>query len=696
MNGKSGATYESFLGRCLEGVRQEQETLPELEKAVKSFEALIQKGYALGLRNRWWFAGAGVLGEAYRKGKEAFEREGDVYAYLAALGSLSKHGEEVLKAEERRLQEEAERRKREQEEKARRKREQKKAEERRQREEAARAAAAAAKVERVRNMRIAACLAGIVLLIVGWCYWKDAREKAAQEAEVQRQEAVAREKAAQETAEIERINLELRAKDIHRPGERRIVELPGSVKMEMVWCPLGTFRMGSENGAKDEKPVRRVTLTQGFWMAKTEVTQAQWLSVMDSNPSYHKGNNLPVECVSWEDAQAFCEKTGLRLPTEAEWEYACRAGSTGDYGGALDTMGVYSANSGGQTIPVGQKQPNAWGLCDMHGNVSEWCADWYGSGYYTESPGTNPQGPVSGSYRVNRGGSFRSELYCRSAARNYSRPTNADCYLGFRPILTEGGQVTTRDGAGGEQIGRTGGDKPKRSIATRQAGEIQTRRLPGGAKMEMVWCPAGAFAMGSPAGEEGRADNETRHRVTLTAGFWMAKTEVTQAQWQSVMGSNPSYHKGDSLPVECVSWKACQEFCRKTGLELPTEAQWEYACRAGSTGAYAGTGTMKEMGWYDDNSLGKTHPVGQKKPNAWGLCDMHGNVWEWCSDWYGEYTSGSVTDPKCVLGGSCRVMRGGSWGVSAGDCRSAGRDYDDPMHASYGLGFRPVYNQSEE
>ena len=207
------------------------------------------------------------------------------------------------------------------------------------------------------------------------------------------------------------------------------------------------------------------------------------------------------------------------------------------------------------------------------------------------------------------------------------------------------------------------------------AGQTKTIMLPGGAKMEMVWCPAGSFTMGN---DEGGDDEKPPHRVTLSKGFWMAKTEVTREQWKSVMGNNPSGSLGDDKPVDSVSWDACQKFCTETGLELPTEAQWEYACHAGRT-----------------NSGGETHPAGTEQPNAWGFYNMHGNVWEWCADWYGDYPSGAVTDPKGASSGSKRVMRGGSRGAFAVWDRSA-RDSYYPSDTSYDLGFRPVRNLSVE
>jgi len=228
----------------------------------------------------------------------------------------------------------------------------------------------------------------------------------------------------------------------------------------------------------------------------------------------------------------------------------------------------------------------------------------------------------------------------------------------------------------------------------REPGETKTVALPGGATMEMVWCPPGEFTMGSPASEEGRYprhhDYERQHQVTLTKGFWMAKTEVTQKQWQSVMGYNPAKFKGDDLPVECVSWEDCQEFCRKAGLQLPTEAQWEYACRAGSTGPYAGTGQLDDMGWHFSNSGGGAHPVGTKRANAWGLHDMHGNVWEWCADWFGNYPTGAVADPTGLVSGGCPVLRGGCWSDDVQSCRSACRSWGGPDNHSWQNGFRPV------
>ncbi len=219
---------------------------------------------------------------------------------------------------------------------------------------------------------------------------------------------------------------------------------------QFVLIPAGSFQMGSDNGAADEEPVHTVNITQPFYLQKTEVTQGQWLEVMGSNPSAFKscGDTCPVERVSWEAIQAFIlalnaanPGANYRLPTEAEWEYAARAGTTGDYGGTgdLDEMGWYDANSGRKTVFVGLKQPNAWGLYDMHGNVFEWVLDWYSVNYYGVSPENDPQGSPEGTRRVIRGGSVDQNAgQARSANRQSSNPSSPGftIYYGFRLART--------------------------------------------------------------------------------------------------------------------------------------------------------------------------------------------------------------------------------------------------------------------
>lgn len=208
--------------------------------------------------------------------------------------------------------------------------------------------------------------------------------------------------------------------------------------------------------------------------------------------------------------------------------------------------------------------------------------------------------------------------------------------------------------------------------------------------------------MGSPESEKDRNADETLHTVVQARGFWMAETETTQAQWKGIRGNNPSSFEGDELPVENVDWKDAVKYCekmtemhRKAGLlltnmlwRLPTEAEWEYACRAGSMGPYHGT--LKEVAWSKENSGDKTHPVGLKAANAWGLRDMHGNVWEWCADWYAPYVTGDSINPPVPQSGAYRVFRGGSWYDPVQDCRSAYRDWCNPSYRSPKLGFRAV------
>ena len=213
--------------------------------------------------------------------------------------------------------------------------------------------------------------------------------------------------------------------------------------------------------------------------------------------------------------------------------------------------------------------------------------------------------------------------------------------------------------------------------------------------IEMALVPAGKFKMGSPASEKGRSDGETQHEVTLTKPFYMGKYEVTQEQWESVMGKNPSRQKGAKLPVTNVSWEDCQAFIKKLndktkgGYRLPTEAEWEFACRAGTSTAYSfGTKIRLKDSNCADLKIGKPLPVGSFKPNTYGLYDMHGNVWEWCEDWFGDYSTGTVTDPIGPVVGQVRVLRGGSFNFNASYARSSSRNYFTPSYRNFNNGFR--------
>lgn len=221
--------------------------------------------------------------------------------------------------------------------------------------------------------------------------------------------------------------------------------------------------------------------------------------------------------------------------------------------------------------------------------------------------------------------------------------------------------------------------------------------------LALIWVEAGSFTMGSDVDEPLRNKAEgPRMEVTFTKGFWLGKTEVTQAQYEAVAGTNPSTFKaaGKNAPVDQVSWIDAMAYCRLLNereraagrlpegyaYSLPTEAQWEYACRAGTTGSYSGE--AEAMAWYDKNSEGTTHPVGGRRPNAWGFHDMLGNVLEWCYDWYGDYPGGAVTDPTGPGRGYYRMARGGCWRMDLQVGRSAARAGGSAGRIDYTLGFR--------
>jgi formylglycine-generating enzyme required for sulfatase activity len=237
---------------------------------------------------------------------------------------------------------------------------------------------------------------------------------------------------------------------------------------------------------------------------------------------------------------------------------------------------------------------------------------------------------------------------------------------------------------------------------------IGSRPTPG---LRFVWLPAGEFVMGSPSDEVDRRDDESpQTQVTLKRGFFIGRYAVTQGEYLSVIGSNPSAFTGDTnRPVERVSWNDATNYCAQLtardlaagrlpagwAYRLPTEAEREYACRAGSTNQFnygndPGYTQLANYAWYSVNSGGTTHSVGEKLPNSWGLYDMSGNVWEWCSDWYGNYPGGSVTNPQGAVSGSTRILRGGCWNYNADFCRSAYRGSADPTTMDIKYGFRVV------
>jgi formylglycine-generating enzyme required for sulfatase activity len=613
----------------------------------------------------------------------------------------------------------------------------------------------------------------------------------------------------------------------------------------------GTFTMGSptdELGRYIDETQHQVTLTNAYYIGVFETTQKQYELITGSNPSYYKGDVRPVENVSYNmirgkrfgaswpynydvDEDSFFGKLRSKtqmtfdLPTEAQWEMACRAGTTTALNSGkdltneeqcqnMDEVGRYSYNGGSDNYhaAVGSYLPNSWGLYDMHGNVYEWCLDWYQSDLGSD-PVTEPLGASLGNYRVLRGGSWYYDArYCRSANRADSNsPSDHLIDGGFRVVLVQNvfsGQKNKKDfefeiKSGTENtlpvfevklFGKlpNGTEKPLNEMGkieydgasgivvgagihkltwipdaafTNIMDEVELRveyedvteqaaylvlnttsnkmRVSSEApdttdnkcRTDELWLrriEPGTFAMGSPEDELGRSNEEIQHEVTLTKAYYIGVFETTQKQFQNIFGENPSYNTGDMRPVEEVSYNKLRGFAKgfawpedhgvdewsfmgqlrkKAGnvFDLPTEAQWEYACRAGTTTALndgnnitntVSDGCLAKLARYycnrDDGKggYGEHTTVGSYLPNAWGLYDMHGNMWEWCLDWYGSY-AGPETDPRGASTGSSRVIRGGGWGFYPDLCRSATRTNFDPDRgdANFGCGFRVVITQ---
>ena len=563
-------------------------------------------------------------------------------------------------------------------------------------------------------------------------------------------------------------------------GDKKTLSIKG-VDYTFRWCPPGEFMMGSpesEEGHDFDEFRHRVTIRRGFWLLESEVTQEMWESVMGNNVSdqYVKvcgfednlpGPTFPIYYISWDEAKEFCKRLSLltedriTLPTEAQWEYACRAGTSGPFGGTeegddMGWLGLY-----GECHQVKEKEPNAWGFYDMHGNLWEWCSDWYAFELFPE---TDPAGPDSGQKRVCRGGSCDDRyLDGRSASRGAEFSTERHRLIGFRialipstdtvavPDKEQGSADLFEEDASPQSVPEDAESPSKpRAISDSEqvvppgpgssAGEKMTIAIRG-VNYTFRWCPPGEFMMGSPESEEWHHDDEFQHRVVISRGFWMLETELTQQMWSSIMEVIDSIKEEYAesylhYPICYITWEEADRFCKELSslsgltIRLPTEAEWEYACRAGTTGQYAIKGRPEKIAWllpFDPRVPGEgaiTHPceVKSKKPNAWGLYDMHGNVWEYCSDVYDSdyYRNSPTVDPKgpdidpslltrkrnswfhdCTDDVDPdrqipRVMRGGSWNTYWGFCSSAARSYSEQgLISPFGLegsevGFRPV------
>ncbi|MBR4832980.1 MAG: formylglycine-generating enzyme family protein [Thermoguttaceae bacterium] len=538
------------------------------------------------------------------------------------------------------------------------------------------------------------------------------------------------------------------------PGTRKTFVCNG-VEFAFRYCPPGTFRMGAPENEREvwerRAALRHVTLTRGFWLAETPTTQAQYAALTGTNPSFFSAteqnrawegkptlnalrryldetggdsSRLPVENVSWEDAQDFLKALNaaislppglaFRLPWEAEWEYACRAGtSTAFYWGdefdltranarqvgSLDALKAKRAASPvlaglrigpcgpenaeacwNRTTEVGRFGANPWGLCDMLGNVWEWVGDrvdYRLNAPVSTEPRIDPKGDRRGG-RGTRGGAWNRSP-CRSSG--YGR-LNQDCFnstVGFRVAV--GSWDAESAAAISEPLDEAAVAAVVATIRTSRenapplpaldanadvawdseppAGTRKTLDV-GGVEFAFRYCPPGTFVQGETS-KRGYENPGDRRITTLTSDFWIAETPTTRAQFQATNAKSKRLRSGFDLPTADATWFAAVEFCEtlnalklappEFAFRLPTSAEWEYACRAWTLGDFNVDGAAPEkLGWFAENSkVGKTRApqaVRQKRPNGWGLFDMHGNVEEWTSDvsaW--RDSSAPVVDP---------------------------------------------------
>ena len=416
-----------------------------------------------------------------------------------------------------------------------------------------------------------------------------------------------------------------------------------SLGQRMVWIPPGSFTMG----AADEGPRRKVRVDSGFWMGAHEVTQAEYAELVEEAPSHFSGPRRPVEGVSWEEARRFAKRLTVReraqgripegwvysLPSEAQWEYAARAGGEAHLPPRqVERRAVALPWSRHQTALVGTLAPNAWGLHDMLGNVWEWCLDGYAPHLPRLETDDRPQGPSASWQRVTRGGSWMNglediRLTFRLAHPRFSRWD----HLGFRMVLVQ--------------------EDRWRPEPVPEPGEVAPIPCAGGPELDPTpeWvADAAGLRLRWVRGE------------ALGEGFWIGEREVTQAQYRGVMGENPSRWEGDDLPVERVSWADAMRFARRLGqsecsagrvpagwsYRLPRAEEWERAFELGGGRAIPEEGEG-------------TRSAAQAEPDALGLRDMVGNVWEWCLDAPEGHGEGSMR--RSIRGGSYRFVGVRSW-----------------------------------
>ncbi len=522
--------------------------------------------------------------------------------------------------------------------------------------------------------------------------------------------------------------------------ERKQLDLGKGVKLELVLIPPGQFRMGNE-GDTGNLVAHDVTISKPFYMAVTETTQEQFEAVLPGKrPASFSPNGprklelgsvtdtskFPRENVDWHEANDFCLAIKAQLPTEAEWEFACRAGTITEFHFGYSLNGTEANCDGTQpfvtkepgpyvkrTVQVASYKPNSFGLFDMHGNVSEWCRDWYAD-KTADLPARDPERAVdSMGDRVLRGGCWGFTVHCRSAHRYHHKPETRNFGWGFRimvPVPLPDAQAKKEEPKGADTVVAAGPALLKAPFTKEQAEKARAEwaaylkvperkelGLGKGAKLPIVLIPPGEFMMG---------DETKSRKVTIFKPFYMAVTETTQEQYAALIGNNPSGFSTagsnkdkvlglDTLqfPVDKVNWSEAVAFGEKFGAQLPSEAQWEYACRAGTISEFHTGGALSESDANIDKKLDRTAKVGSYAPNAFGLSDMHGNIVEWCRDWFDDNIDDLPdTDPERTMKTATdrRAYRGGQWSVSAGECRSDFRAGIDPAFHGNGIGFRVI------
>ena len=444
--------------------------------------------------------------------------------------------------------------------------------------------------------------------------------------------------------------------------EHQLVLSP-NVKMFFSLIPSGKFIKDFDPRIYRIPANKEEFIDYPFLIGKNTVTQEQWNAVMgvkttNFQPGQIQDLGSPQTFVSWNDCQEFVkvlnQKTngGYRLPEDLEWDYVFKVDPLGNNQNALKPPGMPNFPGVPRATPgidgtTGSYKPNVFGLYGgINPNLSEWC----------ENVHRNYQNP----FPIDK--QAKEKLIASSGTNSIRAMRSAPNGMGWTSNTINGSPASMRNFNYTFRIVKTiitdTDEKIVKAVLSKVLAMVEK---------DLVLIPAGKFMMGSPTTEVGRKNDETQHQVTLTKPFYMGKYEVTQEQWEGVMGINPSKTKGEKLPVTDVSWNDCQEFIKKLnsktngGYRLPTEAEWEYACRAGTTTMYSvGNSLTKSDANIDSDSI---KAVGGYKPNTFGLHDMHGNVYEWCEDWKADYPEGAITNPKGPASGSTRVLRGGSFSI---------------------------------